>query len=101
MQLSREEVQNIAHLARIGMTEDDLVKAEKDLGAILAYVERLQKIDTKDVPEAAALPIEALQFRPDLVNPTTDVERSLILDNFPASEGGMLKAPAVFERPKK
>ncbi len=101
MQLSREEVQSIAHLARIGMTDAELEKAEKDLGAILGYVERLQNIDTNGVPEAAALPIEALQFRPDVVTGSTEVERTLILDNFPASEGGMLKAPAVFERPKK
>jgi aspartyl-tRNA(Asn)/glutamyl-tRNA(Gln) amidotransferase subunit C len=101
MQLSKEDVQSIAMLARIGLTEEETDQASRDLGAILGYVERLQNVDTTGVPEAAAPAVEAVDFRPDAVDAATDVERSLILDNFPASEGGFLKAPAVFEKPKR
>ncbi len=83
------------------MTDEEVDRAESDLGAILGYVERLQNVDTTGVPEAAAPAVEAAGFRLDEVNASTDVERSLILDNFPASEGGFLKAPAVFEKPKR
>lgn len=101
MRLTKEDVLSIASLARIGMTDEEVDRAESDLGAILGYVERLQNVDTTGVPEAAAPAVEAAGFRLDEVNASTDVERSLILDNFPASEGGFLKAPAVFEKPKR
>lgn len=100
MSLTREDVTNIANLARLGLSEEELEQAGKDLNSILKYIDRLQKIDTTGVPEAASPVVEASGFRPDEVDACTDAERALIMDNFPASERGMLKAPAVFEKPK-
>ena len=100
MSLSREELANIAHLARIGLSEEELEVIGKDLDSVLGYIERLQKIDTNGVPEAAPPLVEASDFRPDNEDACTDAERALIVDNFPATSQGMLKAPAVFEKPK-
>jgi len=88
-------------LARIGLSDEEVERVGKDLDSILGYVDRLQKIDTADVPEAASPVVDAKNFRVDEADACTDAERALIVDNFPASQGGMLKAPAVFERPKK
>lgn len=101
MSLSREEIKNVAFLARIGLSDEELERMGKDLDSILEYVDRLQKVDTTGVPEAASPLVEAKDFRADVVSDCTDAERALIIDNFPASQSGMLKAPAVFERPKK
>ena len=100
MSITREEVQKIAHLARVGVPEEDLDKTAKELGGILDFVDRLQKVDTNGVPEAAAPAIEADAFRKDEAIACTDDERGLIMDNFPAEQSGMLKAPAVFDKPK-
>lgn len=100
MSLSREEIQGIAHLARLGLTDEECDRIGKDLDAILGYVDRLQEIDTTGVPEAAPPFVEAVDFRADEVDACTDAERALIVKNFPSSERGMLKAPAVFEKPK-
>lgn len=101
MSLSREEIQGIAHLARVGLSDEELERVGKDLDSILEYVDRLQKVDTEGVPEAASPLVEAKDFRVDEVDACTDAEQALIVNNFPASQAGMLKAPAVFERPKK
>jgi len=101
MSLSLEEVKKIASLARIGLSDEELERMRNDLDGILEYVDRLQKVDTEGVPEAASPVIEATDFRADEASDCTDAERALIVDNFPASQSGMLKAPAVFERPKK
>jgi aspartyl-tRNA(Asn)/glutamyl-tRNA(Gln) amidotransferase subunit C len=101
MRMPKEDVLAVANLARIGVAEDEIERIGDELGAVLGYVERLQSVDTTGVPEASALPIEAAGFRADEVNAASDLERELILGNFPASEGGFLKAPAVFEKPKR
>jgi len=101
MSLSREELQGIALLARIGLTDEELARIGKDLGSILGYVDRLGKIDTRSVPEAAPKLVRAVDFRVDEENGCTESEQALIIDNFPATTKGMLKAPAVFEKPKQ
>lgn len=100
MSLTREEVASIAHLARIGLSDEELDRTSRELGNILEYINRLQGIETDGVPEASALPVEAGAFRPDAVDACVESERALVLQNFPASQGDFLKAPAVFEQPK-
>lgn len=100
MGISKEEIASIAQLARIGLSDEELERAEKDLEGILGYVDRLQKIDTSGVLEASAPAVKANAFRADEAHPSTETERELILKNFPARDGDLLKAPAVFERPK-
>lgn len=100
MSISREDLRSLAHLARIGLSEEEEIRLSKELEGILGYVDRLQNIDTAGVPEAANAPIHADAFRPDEVVNCDEADHALILDNFPASQSGYLKAPAVFERPK-
>ncbi|MCW1892350.1 MAG: Asp-tRNA(Asn)/Glu-tRNA(Gln) amidotransferase subunit GatC [Candidatus Uhrbacteria bacterium] len=100
MSLTREEVASIAHLARIGLSDEELDRTGHELDSVLDYVNRLQRIDTDGVPEASALPVDAGAFRPDVVDACVESERALILQNFPASSGDLLKAPAVFVQPK-
>jgi aspartyl/glutamyl-tRNA(Asn/Gln) amidotransferase C subunit len=92
MALTREDVLALGNLARIALDEDEAARAERDLDGILGYVDRLQKIPTDGVSSA---------FRPDEAISSSDETRRLILQNFPAKQNDLLKAPAVFERPKK
>jgi aspartyl-tRNA(Asn)/glutamyl-tRNA(Gln) amidotransferase subunit C len=43
--LSKDEVKNIAALARIGLTEQEIEKYQKDLSAILDWIEQLKEVD--------------------------------------------------------
>jgi aspartyl-tRNA(Asn)/glutamyl-tRNA(Gln) amidotransferase subunit C len=101
MALTREDVASLAHLARIALNEEELDRASDELEGILGYVDRLQEIDTDGVEEAAPAPRMAPAFRVDTAVWSDDATRQLILKNFPAKGGDLLKAPAVFERPKK
>jgi aspartyl-tRNA(Asn)/glutamyl-tRNA(Gln) amidotransferase subunit C len=101
MALTREEVAKIAHLARIGFTDEELDRVGKDLSGILGFVDRLQKVDTQGVAEASAPLVFADAFRSDTADWCDEDVRTLVTGNFPDSMQGLLKAPAVFERPKK
>lgn len=99
--ITREDIQRSAYLARLGLREEEIEKTEKELENILGYIDRLQKVDTTNVPETSSPPAEASAFRSDEVIACPPEDRELILKNFPARQGDLLKVPAVFERPKK
>jgi aspartyl-tRNA(Asn)/glutamyl-tRNA(Gln) amidotransferase subunit C len=101
MALTPEEVAKIAHLARIGFSEEEMNRVGKDLTGILAFVDQLQRIDTTGVQEAASPRVDANAFRADEASSCSEDVVSLISQNFPESQQGLLRAPAVFERPKK
>ena len=101
MALNREDVAGLAHLARIALNDEELTRAEKELENVLGYVDRLQKVNTDGVEEAAPLALTATAFREDTAISYPEEGRDLIIQNFPAKQANYLKAPAVFERPKK
>lgn len=101
MALTREEVLALGNLARIALDEEEAARAERELDGILGYIDRLQKVPTDGVEEAAPAAVAAADFRPDEAISASEETRRLIAKNFPAQQGGFLKAPAVFERPKK
>jgi len=47
--LTQKEVQHIAKLARLGLTEKEIGKFQRELSSILDYVERLKKVDVAKV----------------------------------------------------
>jgi len=47
--LSKEEVQHIAKLARLGLTEAEIEKFQKELSSVLDYIEKLNKVDISGV----------------------------------------------------
>ena len=68
MSLTRRDVEGIAHLARLQLSDDDLAAYTLSLSKILAFVEQLSAADTGAVePMAHPLPGEAQRLRPDAV----------------------------------
>ncbi len=95
MGLTREEVLHIAHLARVGLSDEDIAKFQEQLGGILAHFEALQALDTEGVePTAYPLALESV-MREDEVRPGLSQEAALA--NAPQVEGGMFKVRAVLE----
>ena len=96
MKLSPEEILNIAKLARLEIKDDDVNEYSDQLSSILEYVEKLQELDTENVPELQhALDIKNV-FREDEVNECSEEVRQKCLDNFTSREGDLLEAQAVF-----
>jgi aspartyl-tRNA(Asn)/glutamyl-tRNA(Gln) amidotransferase subunit C len=95
MALEASQVEKIAHLARLGIDADDVPDYARNLSAILAFVEQLNRVDTTGV-EPLAHPLEATQrLRPDVV--TEQDEREKFLRNAPLTEAGLYLVPRVIE----
>ncbi|MFZ5449210.1 MAG: Asp-tRNA(Asn)/Glu-tRNA(Gln) amidotransferase subunit GatC [Thermodesulfobacteriota bacterium] len=93
MALTREEVLHVATLARLSLEPGEVELFTRQLNDILAYVEKLQELDTRGVrPLAHVIPVFNV-FREDAV--TAGLEREAALDNAPAKEEGAFLVPRV------
>jgi len=91
--ISREEVLHISRLARLRLSEEEVLAMTRDLGAILSYVEQLQAVDTSEVvPTAHALPLPTPLRRDE---PTGELDAELALANAPARRGTAFAVPKV------
>ena len=48
--ITKEEVEKVAHLARLELNEDEITNHAEQLEKILEYIKQLEKIDTEDIP---------------------------------------------------
>jgi aspartyl-tRNA(Asn)/glutamyl-tRNA(Gln) amidotransferase subunit C len=95
MSLTREEVEHIAQLARLGLTEDEKERFAVQLSEILDYFQVLQQLDTDSVaPTTTAIPLENVMFD-DEVAPSSPREEILL--NAPDDEDGFIRVRAVLE----
>ena len=95
MKLSREEVEHIALLARLGLSEEERERFREQLSHILENFEVLQQVDTTDVPPTAQSIDLQNVVSADEVSPS--FPQSQILANAPQQEAGCLKVRAVLE----
>jgi len=97
MSLTLDQVRKVAILARLELPEDDLVRMQSQLSAILDYVAQLDELNTDGVePMAHPLPIQNV-FRPDV--PVPSLSPNEALQNAPKREKGKdyFSVPAVFD----
>ncbi len=95
MALNREDVKNIAHLARLAISEDDIAHYQTDLSNILELVEQMNAADTDNV-EPMAHPTDAVQrLRKDEVTQTN--QREKFMQNAPVQEDGLFLVPKVID----
>ncbi len=95
MPLSREQVQHIARLARVGLSDKDIDMFSEQLSEILDYFERLRQVDTEGVPPTAhTLPLHNV-MREDETQPCYDKEETLA--NAPLREGDYFRVRAILE----
>lgn len=91
------DVKHIAKLARLGITEEEAEKFQKELSAILDFIEQLKEVNTEDTESTAQVTGLENVMRPDESFRTEDEQRQEILKNAPAREGNYIKVKAVFE----
>jgi aspartyl-tRNA(Asn)/glutamyl-tRNA(Gln) amidotransferase subunit C len=94
---SNEQTLQIAKLARLRLSDEEVELYGNQLGSILGYVEKLQELDTENVPELQHAAQLQNVFRDDVVNQCSEESRKRALDNFSNREGDLLKVQAVFE----
>jgi aspartyl-tRNA(Asn)/glutamyl-tRNA(Gln) amidotransferase subunit C len=103
--VTRDEVEKVAALAALALTEEELDRMGRDLSNILGYVAELEQLDTSGVEplthvsELFALTVSNQQpgiLRPD--EPGSSLARALVMENAPATDGTFFKVPKVIER---
>lgn len=95
MEISRELISYLEELGRIRLTEEEKTKTEKDLGAIVGYIDKLNELDTDGVePLSHAFPYTNV-FREDVVTGTD--RREEVLSNAPEQKNGCFKVPKAVE----
>ena len=93
MALTRDEVLHVANLARLSLVPEEIELFTRQLNDILAYVEKLQELDTAGVePLAHVIPVFNV-LREDEVRQGLD--RNTALNNAPAREEGAFVVPRI------
>ena len=95
MPLTRAEVQHIAELAKLQLTEAEAALYQEQLSDILDYIQRLNTLDTAAIPPTATvLPLRSV-MRDDVARPSLPVDE--ILANAPARAGDSFKVRVILE----
>ncbi len=95
MPLTPEEVRDIARLARVGLSDDEVSRLQSQLSQILDYFQRLQEVDTENVPPTAHTLAMHNVMRDDEPHPSIDKED--VLANAPRREEDLFRVRAVLE----
>lgn len=95
MPLSREQVQHIARLARLGVSDDDADRLRDQLSVILDYFERLRQVDTEGIPPTAHTLSLHNVLRDDISQPSYPPDA--VLANAPVRESDHFRVKAILE----
>jgi aspartyl-tRNA(Asn)/glutamyl-tRNA(Gln) amidotransferase subunit C len=95
MKISRAEVEHIADLARLELTEGEIEQLQSDMSQILEYVEQLNELDTTDVLPTSHVVVKGDVLSEDRVRPS--FPREEILTNAPRAQEGFFRVHAIFE----
>jgi aspartyl-tRNA(Asn)/glutamyl-tRNA(Gln) amidotransferase subunit C len=95
MTLTLEEVEHIANLARLRLTEEEKNRFRQQLSAILEYAASLQALDTSSIPPTSSVLPARSRLRPD--EPRPGLPREALLSNAPDVENGQFRVPPVLE----
>jgi aspartyl-tRNA(Asn)/glutamyl-tRNA(Gln) amidotransferase subunit C len=94
--LSRADVEHVAHLARLGLGDEELTRLEGQLNHILDQYAVLAQLDTDAIPPTAqTIELENI-LREDVTRASLAVDDALA--NAPARDGDFLLVPAIIGR---
>ena len=93
--IERKDVEHVARLARLALTDDELERMREQLNGILAYIEKLNELDTEGVePTSHAVPMLNV-MRDD--EPGACLPRDEALANAPDRAGEFFRVPRIIE----
>lgn len=93
MIITRQQVEHVAWLARLELSEEEKELYTAQLNSILEYIHQLDRLDTSLVePMAHVLPLQNV-FRPDEVQPSIEQEEAL--ENAPDRRGEFFRVPRI------
>jgi aspartyl-tRNA(Asn)/glutamyl-tRNA(Gln) amidotransferase subunit C len=95
MTLTLKEVEHIALLARLELSDEEKKRYQKQLSHILDHVAQLQKLDTSHTEFTSSVQHKSARLRADESRPGLSINQAL--DNAPDVEGNQFRVPPVME----
>ncbi len=93
--ITRKEVEHVARLARLELTEEEKDRMTVQLDSILGYIDKLNKLDTSNVePTTTVIPMVSV-MREDEVRPPLKQDEALA--NAPDRQDAFFRVPRIIE----
>lgn len=97
MSVSIEQLEQIATLARLSLTEEEKVRYAGQLSQVLNYFDMLNEVDTSMVEETCQVTGLSDIVRQDEVVSSSEEKRKELIAQFPDKLGDLLRVKAVFK----
>jgi aspartyl-tRNA(Asn)/glutamyl-tRNA(Gln) amidotransferase subunit C len=97
MRLTREEVEYVATLARLGLSDSEIARLQDQLSSILEHIAAIDRLDTDAIPPTAQVTTMTNVMRPDVV--TSSLPREAVLENAPRQSDGFFEVHAILGGP--
>lgn len=95
MPISRKDVEHVARLSRLALSEEEKTLFEEQLSKILEHAERVTSLDTEGVPPTSqALPLSNVARADEVVD---SIPREAALQNAPEPEANQFRVPRILE----
>lgn len=98
MELTTQDIEYIANLARLTLTEEEKSSYAAQLTVIFGYMDHLNEVNTDGVPETCQVTGLMDVTRDDIVVETDQTIRNKLIKQFPEVEANFLKVKAVFNK---
>ena len=95
MEITKQEVEKVAKLARLAMTEVETAAFSQQLNQIVAYVQKLKTFSTEGVEPTSTVLGQTNVFRPDQTQPSLSHEQAL--SNAPDAEAHCFRVPKIIQ----
>ena len=93
MRLTREEVEYVAALARLGLSDAEIARLQDQLSSILEHIAAIDRLDTDAIPPTAQVIAMTSVLRSDVV--TDSLPRQELLENAPRQADGFFEVHAI------
>lgn len=95
MEIKREDIEHIAKLSMLNLSDEEITRYTKDMEQIIGFANKINDIDTSEIEESAFALDAKNVFRKDEVRESFD--RDLLLSNAPNSNGEAYSLPNVMD----
>ena len=95
MEITKQEVEKVARLARLALSEAETTAFSQQLNQIVAYVQKLKTFSTEDVEPTSTVLGQTNVFRPDQVQTSLSPEQAL--GNAPDAEAQCFRVPKIIQ----
>lgn len=89
--ISKDDVQHVADLARLALSESEKSQFTEELNAILGYVKEIEEVKIDNYERFDHYNLKENQFRGDEIRESSEEEKNAIRNLFPKKEGNSLK----------